>query len=401
MKDNQVCRLGGQNKILIFSTAYFPFVGGEEITDRISDPASPQGGFEFDMITAKIKWRLPKQEKIGKVNVYRVGLGFNFDKFLLPFLGFLKAKKLEKENTYALTWSVMASFGGFLGLFFKWRNPQKPWLLILQEGDAPEIIRKKVGIFRHWFNQIFQKADYIQAISPFLLNWAREMGAQCEGRVVPNGVNVALFRRASDEDVKTLKNKLGIKENEKVIITASRLVYKNGVDDLIKAGQYLDFPFKIVVAGEGEDRKQLEYLTEKLNLKNKVLFLGYVKYEDLPKYYSIADVFVRASRSEGFGNVFLEALACGVLPIGTAVDGSAIRVLYERKAGLGLAENPEGMPREIANKIEKAVSDDVDVSKGIKKMIQNGQELIREEYTWDKISRGTEETCKNLVNKYV
>ncbi|MFH1551733.1 MAG: hypothetical protein ABIC36_02540, partial [bacterium] len=90
-------------KVLIFSTAYFPLVGGaevavEEIIDRIK-------GFEFDMITAKIESGLADQEKIGNVNVYRVGFGSNLDKYLLPFLGLKKAISLNKKRDYKLTWS--------------------------------------------------------------------------------------------------------------------------------------------------------------------------------------------------------------------------------------------------------------------------------------------------------
>jgi len=68
-------------RILIFSTAYFPFIGGaevaiKEITDRLDD-------VQFDLITAKFDKTLPKMEKIGNVKAYRVGIGkFEYDKFL-------------------------------------------------------------------------------------------------------------------------------------------------------------------------------------------------------------------------------------------------------------------------------------------------------------------------------
>ncbi|MBU2472658.1 glycosyltransferase, partial [Patescibacteria group bacterium] len=268
MANNQV------PKVLIFSTAYFPLVGGaevavKEITDRIGD-------FEFDMITAKIQRGLKKEEKINNINVYRVGFGFNLDKYLLPFLGLKKAISLNKKRDYKLTWSIMASFGGFLGLRFKKKFPDKPWLLTLQEGDPLEEIKKKVGVFGFWFKQIFKHTDYIQAISIFLSNWAKEMGAKNPGEVVPNGVDIKVFKPEEN-----LSNR-----NEKVILTVSRLVKKNGVDDLIKAGQYLDFNFKMIIIGDGPDRSELEKLVSKLNLEDKVIFKGNANYHDLVKYYS-------------------------------------------------------------------------------------------------------------------
>jgi len=87
------------NRILIFSTAYFPFVGGaevavKEITDRIND-------IQFNMITARMDRKLSKEESVGNVNVFRVGCGCKtIDKFLLPICGLIKALQLHKKNNY-------------------------------------------------------------------------------------------------------------------------------------------------------------------------------------------------------------------------------------------------------------------------------------------------------------
>jgi len=373
-------------KVLIFSTAYFPLIGGaevavKEITDRIN-------GFEFDMITAKIKPDLVGCEKIGNVNVYRVGSGSNFDKYRLPFLGLKKAIQLEKENQYKLTWSIMASFGGFLGLRFKKKYPNKPWLLTLQEGDPPKEIEKKVGILKFWFCQIFKKADYIQAISRFLSDWAIQMGAEKEKvKIVPNGVDTDKFKKIDDQIINKLKQELGIKD-EKVILTVSRLVKKNGIDDLIKAGQYLKFPFKILIIGSGEKKKELKNLTKRLNLEDRVIFLGQIDYNDLPKYYSMADVFVRASLSEGFGNVFLEAFACGTPIIGTRVGGITDFLADPSEhagQGTGLFCKVND-PQDIAKKIREILEDE-----SLKKMLaKNGIKFISNIYQWDFIAKKME-----------
>jgi len=364
-------------RVLIFSTAYFPLVGGAEIAVREITKRLPE--WRFDMITAQIKPGLAKFEKIDNVSVYRIGFGYNFDKYFLPFLGLKKAIQLEKENQYNLTWSIMASFGGFLGLHFKKKYPNKPWLLTLQEGDPPEEILKKVGIFKNKFYQIFQKADYFQAISSFLYDWAIQMGAK-KGEIVPNGVDINKFKKVNSKD---LREKLDIKEDEKVILTVSRLVKKNGIDDLIKAGQYLDFPFKILIAGSGEQEKELKDLTKKLDIGDKIIFLGHIDYNDLPRYYSLADVFVRASLSEGFGNVFLESLACGTPIIGTATGGSAVNIFFERKAGMACNIND---PKHIADRVEKIILNPNYASQ----LVNNGRELIKEKYTWNGIAQKME-----------
>lgn len=117
-------------RILIFSTSYFPEVGGaevalREITNRLTD-------YSFVLICAKHQSGLLKRERIGRVDVHRVGLGMSFDRYLLPFLGPLLAVRLVSNQT--LVWSMMAGYAGFAGLFYCWLRPKTIFLLTLQEG---------------------------------------------------------------------------------------------------------------------------------------------------------------------------------------------------------------------------------------------------------------------------
>src|SRR3989344_5334803 len=136
-------------RILIFSTAYYPFVGGaevaiKEITDRIS-------GIQFDLVTAKLKRNLPKFEKIGNVNAYRLGLGIPFlDKLFLPFWGAIKATRLNNKNHYDFFWCMMVTFASgaaYVANILKfWKRV--PIILTLQEGDSEEYLKTK------WFGLI-------------------------------------------------------------------------------------------------------------------------------------------------------------------------------------------------------------------------------------------------------
>ena len=366
------------NKVLIFSTAYLPLIGGAEIA--VDEITKRLPNWQFDLITAKIQKGLKKEERINNVNIYRVGFGCNFDKYLLPFLGLKKAIELKKKNNYNLTWSIMASFGGFLGLGFKKKYPDKKWLLTLQEGDEPEYILKRVSIFKKWFYQIFEKADYFQAISIFLSNWAIGNGIK-KGEVIPNGVDLDIFKQKE-----RIENK-----NEKIILTVSRLVKKNGIDDLIKAGQYLDFPFKILIIGVGPDEEKLKELVRSKGLEDKVMFKGQVNYDQLPEYYASADVFVRPSLSEGLGNVFLEAMACELPVIGTEVGGIP-DFLKDKETGLFCEVSN---PQDISEKIKEIMKDD-----NLRNhLIKNGLELVKEKYSWDSIASQMENIYLKLINE--
>ncbi len=381
--------------VLIFSTAYLPMIGGaeiavKEITQRLAD-------WQFDMITAKIKPDLARFEKIGNINVYRIGFGINFDKFLLPLLGFFKAVKLDKKNKYSIIWSIMASQAGTAAAFLKIFQPNKKLLLTLQEGDLEEHLKRYVlgieflykPLVRPWHLLPFKRTDYLTTISNDLKKRAQRNKVKTSIEVIPNGVDVKRFKPGFNP--LRLKRELGIKQDEKVIVTVSRLVKKNGIDDLIRAGRYLNFPFKILVIGSGPGEKKLRKLAVKLEIEDKILFLGSVEHINLREYISLGHVFVRPSLSEGLGNVFLEAMATGVPVIGTPVGGIP-DFLKDRKTGLFCQVRNS---RSIAEKIKEILENDP----LRKTLVKNGLKLVWGKYSWDKIALQMERIFLKLINE--
>ena len=70
----------------------------KEITDRIND-------LEFDLVTLRFDKKLPKFERVGNVNVYRI----NSSKLLFPFMAFLKGVKLNRRRKYSVVWSIIVT----------------------------------------------------------------------------------------------------------------------------------------------------------------------------------------------------------------------------------------------------------------------------------------------------
>ncbi|MGK7962304.1 glycosyltransferase family 4 protein [Crocosphaera sp.] len=117
-------------------------------------------------------------------------------------------------------------------------------------------------------------------------------------------------------------------QGAKVLMTVARLwsgdIYK-GVDVTIRALPKIlqSFPnVKYVVIGRGDDRPRLEQLTKDLGISERVVFAGFVPSEDLVNHYRLADAYIMPSQ-EGFGIVYLEAMACGVPVLSGDADGSA------------------------------------------------------------------------------
>jgi len=371
-------------RVLIVSLAYHPFIGGaevavKEITDRID-------GIDFDMITVNLDGKQQGVEQIGNVKIYRLGKG-KIAKYLFPFSGFKKAKELHQQNKYDAVWALMANQAGLVALRFKKKFPQVKYLLTLQEGDSLKRIWSRTWFMRSVYRNIYQKADEIAAISNFLARRAKKHGYQKEVKIVPNGVDLEKFEKdLSSDEISQFRQELGLVKRDKVIVTASRLVHKNGVDNLIKAVKNLNV--KVLILGSGPLDSKLKALAQEIGVRDKVLFLGHIDQKDLPKYLKISDIFVRASRSEGLGSAFLEAMAAGLPVIGTKVGGIP-DFLDDGQTGLFCeVDNPS----DLASKIQKLLSDE-----NLRQtLITNGRNLVLAKYDWQPIAARMKVIFQNL-----
>lgn len=322
-------------RILIFALTYYPkFVGGDgvavkAITDRI-DPAH----YEFHMITLWLDSTLPKYEQFGNVHIHRVGFAkkeptpeslvrfpMYFTKVWYPIGAFFKAVSLHRRKQFDLIWAMMA-YAGFPAVFFNFLYKQVPLLLTLQDGDPIEKIvgRARIKFVMPLFKRIFKITDHLQSISTYLENFARQMGYQGSATIVPNGVDYEKFSTRDDAAVAAIKTQYD-KGDEFWLFTASRLVEKNANDIVIRALADLPNNVKFYIAGVGPDKQMLQELAQHEGVADRVIFLGQLTHDELPHYLRAADAFIRPSRTEGFGNSFVEAMAAETPVIATTAGG--------------------------------------------------------------------------------
>lgn len=375
-----------KSRVLILSTAYLPQIGGSElaiknITDRLP-------GISFDLITSRPSKKIPAFEKIGNVNVYRTGgllglFSFLLPKNFLPILIFLKALELiYKNGPYSVIHAYQASQAAGGGCLLKCVYPRTPFLLTVQEGKDLSQQPWLTRLFR-WF--IFKKVDAATAISGYLAEYIKSQNPKIPVKVIPNGVGLNKFQVKNEK----------LKINEKIIITVSRLVKKNGVGDLIDAFYLLNSRFqipssKLLIVGDGPLKESLKLKVESLKLEDKVDFIGEILNEELLKYLERADVFVRPSLSEGLGTAFLEAMATGVPIIGTPVGGIQ-DFLKDGETGLFCKV---GDPTDIADKIVVIFSDDELKNR----LVVNARKLVEEKYSWDEIAAEFDKLYQKTMN---
>lgn len=392
-------------KILIFSLAYFPkHVGGAEVAIKeIADRISPDD-MTFHMICLGFDSTLPKEEQIGNVLVHRIGFiapnpsmgdlrkfPLHLNKYLFQLTAAWKALMLHRKYHYDATWAMMAHSCGIPAAIFKMLHPEVKYLLTLQEGDPPEQIERLAKPLWLLFKRAFTSADGVQCISTFLARWAKRMGYPGEPIVVPNAVNTKHFAQTySEQELSSLREKLGKQVGDVFMITTSRLVTKNAVDDVIRAIALLPAHIKFLVLGIGPDEAMLKQLATDEGVAGRVQFLGQVDHKEMPKYLQISDIFIRPSRSEGMGNSFVEAMAAGI-PVIATQEGGIADFLFDVKrnpdkptTGWAVDKNS---PAQIAHAVEDILAD----KDRLTKVVATAKQMAFEKYDWDLIARDMRE----------
>lgn len=167
--------------------------------------------------------------------------------------------------------------------------------------------------FHHYAHNATNKCKKIIAISNHNRDVIANIFRENDGKIVTilNGYDEKKFYRKRYNKTKVLRE-LGInKKYKKIVCFSGRLTKNKGIDLLLQAATiYENEDILTLIAGDGEEYKNLNQLKEELKLKN-VIFVGHKDADTLRKIYNISDVCAVPSRQEAFGLVALEAMACG------------------------------------------------------------------------------------------
>ena len=175
--------------------------------------------------------------------------------------------------------------------------------------------------------EVFRDADFVITVSDSLRQLARSLGlARERGQVVGNGVDADRFSPVPRGEA---RRRLGLPDTARVLVTVGGLVERKGFHRVIAClpallEQHTDLHY-LVVGGpcpEGDMTQALKDQAVALGLGDRVHFLGPVAPDDLKWPLSAADIFVLSTRNEGWANVILEAMACGLPVVASDVGGN-------------------------------------------------------------------------------
>ncbi len=174
--------------------------------------------------------------------------------------------------------------------------------------------------------------------------------------IIPTGIDISRFfkENVSLSEVKKIKEDLGIKKNDFILLFVGRLAEEKNVELLINAHNEIiknHKHVKLMIVGSGPDYEKYINLSISLGIKDNVIFTNAIPWNDIPLYYHVADVFVTASTSETQGLTVIEAMAAS-LPVICADDEAFNRIVINGTNGFLFSDKDE-----YINCIDKIIED--------------------------------------------
>lgn len=230
-----------------------------------------------------------------------------------------------------------------IGCWLKWLRPKSELILIIH---GVEVWQPQTGFKL----KALLVADQILSVSNYTKNIV------CAHHPTINANKIQIFPNTIDPYFKLpsifqkpsyLQERYGLADTTKVVLTVTRLANTEqfkGYDHIISVlpglQQELGNNVQYILGGKGQEQElaRIEQHIQQTDTKSQVQLIGFIQDEELIDHYLLADVFVMPSKKEGFGIVFIEAMACGLQVIAGNKDGSVEALQH---GALGTLINPD------------------------------------------------------------
>ncbi|KXT79322.1 glycosyltransferase family 4 protein [Streptococcus sp. DD13] len=344
-------------RIGLFTDTYFPQVSGVATSIRTLKTELEKLGHTVFIFTTTDKdvegfddWTIIRLPSIPF---------FAFKERRIAYAGFSDAIEIAKRYQLEIIHTQTEFSLGFLGLeightlgipvVHTYHTQYEDYVRYIARGM---IIRP--SMVKYYIRRFSSDVNGIICPSQIVANLLKSYKVKSDLRVIPTGIDLAKFERPEiqETDLLDLRHRLGIQEDETMLLSLSRISYEKNIQAVIKAlPQVLEQnqKIKLVIAGGGPYESDLQKLIKKLGIENHVLMTGMIAPSDTALYYKAADFFISASTSETQGLTYIESLASGT-PV-LAHGNPYLEVVVNDPAFGRLFYQEEDMPRVILEAI--------------------------------------------------
>ena len=348
-------------RVGIFTDSYLPYINGVSTSVLMLKESLEKLGHEVFIVTVnpdKIKYEFEEDGKVIRLPGIPIGIYDYRLTGIYPLRVINKIRKWKLDVIHSQTEFGVGTFARVISSQFRipivhtYHTYYEDYTYYITKGHFDKTSKKVVRELANFYcdksiDELIVPTKKIYDVFKEKYKFKRNVN------IIPTGLEIERFYKTNfkDNEIKELKSKYNINENDFVLLFVGRIAKEKNIDLLIN-NMIDNKKLKLVIIGDGPDINFYKDLVKKNKLENRIIFVGKIPYKDIPIYYQLGKVFVTASTSETQGLTVIEALASS-LPVLAINDESFRNVIINSENGF-IFNNEE----EYKNIVNKIINDD-------------------------------------------
>jgi len=266
---------------------------------------------------------------------------------------------------------------GIVAVLYKRIFNQKIKIICTSHGSDLNMNFGWIG--RQLLKYTFNNIDSLTVVSQSLKDKAISQGYKKQVEIIPMGVDTCKFNRLETDEIRKKHNISG-----NVLLFVGNFIEVKGIEYLIRA---IPTVFKsnpnttLLLVGDGILKATFKKIAVDLNISDKVIFTGFIPNNELPHYFSTADILIMPSLNEGLGLVWVEAMACETLVIASNIDVFKAHIKDNINGFIVPVKNSKALAEKITEVLENKYKLDAVCKNARKYAIDHFEwEIVKKEY---------------------
>ena len=315
-------------RIGIFSETYTPYISGLVTSEVMLKNALEKLGHEVYVVTANLesfKYEWNEEERVLKIPGVPTGIYDSRLTSIYPIQAVNKIKSWKLDVIHSQTEFAIGTFARIFAkqynipLVHTYHTMYEDYIYYITKGYFEKSSKKLVEYLTKFYCDKTATELIVPTNKTYRL-FKEKYKFEKNINIIPTGIEVERFYQENidQKEVNNLRKNLNLSKKDFIILFVGRIASEKNIKFLIDSQKKLSEKYKdikLIIVGDGPDKEEYENYSKSLGLDKYVIFTGKAAWSDMPYYYSIANVFATASKTETQGLTVIEAMAANVVPI--------------------------------------------------------------------------------------
>lgn len=332
-------------RIGIFTDTYPPFINGVSTSIVNLEKALREKGHEVFIVTVNpenMSYRFEEDERIIRIPGIPIGIYDYRLTGIYPLRSINKIKNWNLDIIHSHTEFGVGTYARILAkqfdipLVHTYHTMYEDYVHYITKGHFDRSSKKIVEYLTMFYCDKTAKQLIVPSKKTYRL-FKEKYNIEKDIRIVPTGIEVSRFfkEQFKEEEIDEIRKELKLSKDDFVIMFVGRLAEEKNIEFLLEAQQEIIKKHKnakLLIVGSGPDYEKFIEWTTSRGLEDNIIFTNAIPWEEIPKYYQLANVFVTASKSETQGLTIIEAMAASI-PVVCYKDDAFLDIVVDNLNG--------------------------------------------------------------------